>query len=78
MDAHPLLPAKLTARMRELDHDLQRARENLRAGKLRPDQLDKLAGILDARLGAMEAEVSARLLYDAAHGSTPRRVLGAN
>lgn len=78
MDAHPLLPAKLTSQIRELDHDLQRARENLRAGKLQPEQFNKLAGILDARLEAMEAEVSARLLYDAAHGSTPRRVIGAN
>lgn len=70
------LPTKLHAQLRELDHDLQRARENLRSGRLHPEQYAKLAGILDARIGALEAEVAARLLHDAR--SPRRRVLGAN
>lgn len=70
------LPPKLHTQLRELDHDLQRARENLRAGRLHPEQYAKLAGILDARIGALEAEVAARMLGDAQ--APRRRVLGAN
>lgn len=78
MDGTPYvaLPAKLHMQIRELDHDLRRARENLAAGKLHPEQYNKLAGILDARMEALEAEVAARMLLEVQQPR--RRVLGAN
>lgn len=78
MDGTPFvaLPAKLHMQIRELDHDLKRARESLAAGKLQPEQYTKLAGILDARIEALEAEVSARMLLDVQ--APKRRVIGAN
>ena len=78
MDGTPYapIPAKLHLQIRELDHDLKRARESLAAGKLHPEQYGKLAGILDARIEAIEAEVAARMLLDVQQPR--RRVLGAN
>ena len=78
MDGTPYvpIPAKLHLQIRELDHDLKRARENLAAGKLQPEQYNKLAGILDARIEAIEAEVAARMLLEVQ--SPKRRVIGAN
>lgn len=75
---HATIPAKLHFQIRELDHDLKRARENLAAGKLHPEQYAKLAGILDARMEALEAEVAARMLHEAHLGTARRRVFGAN
>ncbi|HWH07731.1 MAG TPA: hypothetical protein VNX21_00930 [Candidatus Thermoplasmatota archaeon] len=72
------IPVKLHLQIRELDHDLQRARENLRAGKLHPEQYAKLAGILDARIEALEAEVAARVLHRAMGPAMRQRVIGAN
>lgn len=67
MDALHSLPAPpdLQGRLRSLSTDIQRARVNLATGKLKVEQYEALAGLLDKRLRELEAEVHARILQQA-------------
>jgi len=69
MDA-PLAPdlGPLHVRVRTLTHDLHVARENLAAGKIRPDHYAALSTILEKRLRELEVEAHVRLLAEARQG----------
>jgi hypothetical protein len=71
MDANfePIPPA-LQQRLYVMSHDLRKARENVAAGRVRPEHRAALERVLAARVQALEAEVHARLLAESRRGST--------
>ena len=62
------IPPQVQGRLRSLSHDLQRARENMANGKLRPDHYQALQKVLDGRLRELEATVEFHLLNEARTG----------
>lgn len=59
------LPAAIHQRLRVLQHDLSKVKENVAFGRVRPEHYADLEKALDARIQALEAEVHARLLAEA-------------
>lgn len=59
------IPPALQARLRVMQHDLFKVRENLAVGRVKPDEFATLERLLDARLKLLEAEVHTRLLEEA-------------
>lgn len=69
MDApYTPIPPHLLTQVHTLTRDLHRARENLAAGRLRPEHLAALERVLTARMELLEAEVHQRLLDEARRG----------
>jgi hypothetical protein len=58
------IPVLLAQRILVLTHDLRKLRENVAAGRVRPEHYAAIEQVLGARLAGLEAEVHARLLEE--------------
>jgi hypothetical protein len=70
------IPSDLQQKLRVMSHDLLKVKQNVAAGRVRPEEYTDLERTLGARLGALEAEVHARLL-DESRKERPFRRGGA-
>lgn len=59
------IPPQILHRMRVMQHDLFKVKENLAIGRVRPEDHASLERVLAARIELLEAEVHARLLDEA-------------